>query len=581
MGLVHRLAELLASQEAYLGALSAWDEYRATTRGDNHRVDAAVKSALALGPKPGLEPGAPAQPDAGPPLERLADNRYRWRYDYAGALASVLGTAVQPPRGRPHVSSAVAATPPTQSRAAAAATEHRAGKDDAWLASLQVIRRFEVVLRQEERVKVGEEELLQNISVNVFKVYAETWNVIPTTPAPLEVGRAVERLLESRSKGRRHGNYDRDADVVEQFAVMLCRNAETLANALFCDAALGRAAMLHTQSPRLGVGLAAISEAYRLRKKDETEVLAVFRSLASKLRDRFRVLRGTDLTFAPVTDELTFDDWATAVGSMLRPVKELKFLDENIDEIGHLAWGSVKQRVVEYLALRDSAGASPGTSVPTVDELLTHVAAIRPGNLIPFDLDTMTLDAWGAAFRYAVQDVSPESENHCPAWMAIAALRALGFTLAPPSLSFWETSRKHYKKRPDNEFLVLHEDATTGLWAATVFPFAAAIVITRSSNSVVESWRPDPRFAVIPLSLKELREIPLHVWQIPLNPPLGRVIMEMPANIEDALQDVPHVGPTIRLFAREPKRDVERLPSDIIAPRNIADLFPDFRAMAR
>jgi hypothetical protein len=438
-----------------------------------------------------------------------------------------------------------------------------------------------MVLRQDEQAKAPDEALAVNLDVAVFKFYAETWNVIPTTPAPLEVGRAVERLLESRSKGRRHGNYDRDADVVEQFAVMLCRNAETLANALFCDGALGRVAMVRDRYRPLGVGLAAIANAYRLRKKDEMEVLAVFRALATMLRHRFRVLRGTDLTIAPVTDELSFEDWATSVRSMLGPVNELNFSEENIDEIRRLAWDSVKQRVVEYLSHRDSAGASPETSVPTVDELLTHLAAIRPGNLIAFDLDTMTLGAWGAAFQHAVQDVAFESPNHCPAWMAIAALRALGFTLDPPSLSLWHTSREYYKKRPDTEFLVLQEDANTGVWGSTVLPFTAAMVITRSSNSVVESWRPDPRFAVIPLSLKELREIPPHVWRIPLNPFLGRAIVEMPANIDEVLQAVPHLAPPIRLFAREPKRDVERQATDIIAPRNVADLFPDLRAMAR
>jgi hypothetical protein len=266
---------------------------------------------------------------------------------------------------------------------------------------------------------------------------------------------------------------------------------------------------------------------------------------------------------------------------MLGPVSELHLSNDDIASMRRAGWNSVAIRVIEYLSSLGAAGAGVQTAIPGLDEMMTHIANTRPGNLIAFDLETMTLRAWATAFQYSVMDLAPDSESHCPYWMAIVALRALGFAPDAESLSKWAHAHQHYTKRPADEFAALEGEAIRRVSTTELRPLETALVVTKPSNSIVEKWRPDLRFAVLPLSLAQLQKIPSDVWFNSAAFGPRNVVIEMPVDPKEVPSEVQMLGPPYRLYARQPKRDVERFPTDIIAPRNVADLFPDFRAQTR
>jgi hypothetical protein len=140
-------------------------------------------------------------------------------------------------------------------------------------------------------------------------------------------------------------------------------------------------------------------------------------------------------------------------------------------------------------------GRDPTGDVKTV---ICALAGAGPFALLRASIESMTLREWSLAFCAAIDREPAESAQRPPAWLAIAALRALGWGARP--VVTYEDFRQLYAapegagESDDEAFATPTERQTEAIHGA---------FITSGPGAVSEGWRPSPNHAALVLRGEE------------------------------------------------------------------------------
>jgi hypothetical protein len=346
-----------------------------------------------------------------------------------------------------------------------------------------------------------------------FSTLSSTARIINISPAWPSVAQALT-YLRGTPPPLPGPEYDVAVQTVREFAELLRRNADTIANALICGKMLGDLRPARTTASTLRSGLMIISEAYRFSLRTEEEIREILRMLAAEL-PRYLDLRPAPIDGIAIGDSA--DGWVKALDSTLDAIAAEGFV--RLTHLPSLVEPHLVSRVESFLT-----GKPPEDPRPV--ELVAHASGDVNSEFLRWDLGRMTALQWSRIITAWLQHEKPE---HRPAtWLTAAALAALGFvTDDPAGLAAWL----------DRE--VPEVVAATGIppfRRAGAAASRAVLLVRDTKRTIAERWLPTPEVAALVL------------------PP------EPAARLMDRLASAqPPIGPELRLVAIEGVEGAGRL----------------------
>lgn len=312
--------------------------------------------------------------------------------------------------------------------------------------------------------------------------------VLGSTPAWPRVQEAVRRV--------RSGSKKRETDV-DDYCVLLARDGEVLALALYCARAVA-AASGNLGPAGLRPALKILSDAYHWLDFEADSRAEELAALLVTIRSRFPDLPEVELP--PELSRASWDSWKKWVGDGLESLERVigSPHEEDLRRAAETAWEAWRSRL--------SPHADPDASSPTFEQLVCAAAGQRPADLLSFDEAAMTIRDWSGAFYWSLADVASDSTDYAPFWLAVPAMQRLG--LVPGRPRGLEEAVAFYDRRVVGD----SEVRDVGLWAkdlaAAETPAAgAALVVERESGTLTESWMPEPSYPAVVLSVDRAAEL--------------------------------------------------------------------------
>lgn len=435
-----------------------------------------------------------ARPDS--VLERSDPARggwvYRFRYHpVSGALRT--GAAAAP-------STALAGAAERRETARARTRAKKRGRppvvEARILDGIELVAAFASMLdRLQEAAPGAERDPRSRIDLGTL---ASAFGVIPLSPAWSVVEAAAGRLLDAKARGAGYSSQGEDELLVAQFRELLARNAQRIGRALACAAFVGRGTSTSRQ-PRLLRGLAIITLAHALTRRDEEAVRTALEDVAAQVRAVFQV----DVEPEQVTLDSTDDvqRYGAAVDAAIERAEGPLAVEPSSDTVESRAWSDLLGRLERWITT-----GSPGS--PEVVEL---VAAARQRGplmvLLRFDPREMTIADWVRVLAGARHD-----RGATPAWLAPIALHALHFIGVNIGS---ETARRWLRWPQPHELPVAYREEWSrvdalvrpgGIFSGAV-PTTTMVVIRRTASPRLANWLPTPRIAALIATVDELGAI--------------------------------------------------------------------------
>ena len=329
-----------------------------------------------------------------------------------------------------------------------------------------------------------------------FGTLSSGLRVIRTTPAWEVVRDALERLRTPRAKPFFDPAHAQDVTEVQSFASVLRQDAPLIAQALLCGAMIGQACPAGGPGERLLTGLSAISSALRFRDKSEPEVAGDLSNLAAEISARFNI--SLLAPFANTVSDL--EHYKRILSDGLAAARSFEFAGRIRNECRDKAWKDAAGRVSSFMG-----AGPPGMFLPppTLDEILTAVAGVSPGTLVPFDLSSATIVHWSGVFVRALTEYAPGEPDFAPPWLAAASLRALGFGFSSSSeLAGWLAGPHVTGRRPPS--VVSFDPTQLGPWVNQLPAERGVIIVLEPEGTLIAAWRPSSRTAALALTAEQL-----------------------------------------------------------------------------
>jgi hypothetical protein len=432
---VHALAQDLASPAIIR---TQYEE-----RGLDGSVLDAVREAVELGPILIPEPSRPP-------------GVYRWRFRRSGREALTLQPAGPTAgAGAPSIS-----PPPTAEQEPVPEAASLPAAHPEWKALASSIRSFESTLKQATSGTIDPSTL------------SAVLGLLPTSPAWPSVNAALSRLDALSAAKTDYPELEEDVSVVHAFHRLLRRDARTVTMALSYGFILK--SWSKAPSPLLDA-VEKMCMVLGLRDRRPEHVRKHIDRIGAELQTQMPPFT------MPTTSDQNLSSWISQLGSLgqdVKPVDEGRataFLSDSI-KAGWDYW---------YERLRGG---------PIEADLRTIVCAIAGAGafaLLRLPVEVMTLRDWSLAFHAALLRRPLPGVGTPPPWLAIAALRQLGWGSGAHSLlhanQFSEVGRQErvaMEKFPATE-------TGTPMFSACIAGYVGGIS---------DTWRPTPRFAALLLS---------------------------------------------------------------------------------
>jgi hypothetical protein len=255
---------------------------------------------------------------------------------------------------------------------------------------------------------------------------ASQYGIVKTSPAWVDVQRAMQRLTEFRQSGRPYAEQDDDRTVVHAFRTLIEKSGGAIAIALVSAGTLAGLGV------RVGITRALREIATGLRFLDistddvDTKLHALF--------DELLKLANMSLPALPRLEQVdSISAWESWVLDMQKSVPAGLHLSK-LEQTDFLrsAWLYWKDRLANRDAAKD----------PGLDVIYCQLTNTGPGKYLSFSLDSMKVVDWSLALVDALElpedarpfdKELPESPNprvsrkDVPLWLALVALIRMGF----------------------------------------------------------------------------------------------------------------------------------------------------------
>jgi hypothetical protein len=321
------------------------------------------------------------------------------------------------------------------------------------------------------------------------------YGLLPTSPAWLDVERAIRRLRESTAETANPEQHQ-DFEVLMEFATILERASPLLAKAFHLAGAIEHAQ--HDALPALSV----MSELLKFRELTLDQVLAKIEDLHGQLH----TLDPT-LTFRPpvvsVQEPERLKPWADYLQRCI--ANGSKTLESKAPaQVAGAVWENWKRRLTD----------EPQLPFTLLDVICARAAA-GPYALLALDISAMTATAWSDAFARSVR--APVAQGDAPMagqppWFPLAALERLGFIMQARSFFASFTNEEQvellsWSRWPDQNRSFNWPQAQPDNRSAL-----AALVIVVRPDSPTTRWLPSRRHAALVLGVERAQAF-LAEWE--------------------------------------------------------------------
>jgi hypothetical protein len=406
-----------------------------------------------------------------------------------------------------------------------------------------------------------------------FSTLSSTARVINISPAWPSVAQALT-YLRATPPPLPGPEYDVAVQTVHEFAELLRRNADTIANALLCGTMLGGLMPGRSPAAALRAGLMIISEAFRFSMRDELEIRAI---LAGQMKWLPRILNIEPVQMEDLRMAETGGEWALTVGNAIQAVRNQR-APVSVDELRPFVEHGLKSRVEAFLQ-------GNAAELPRPEELIGHAAGEVNSEFLRWDLGRMTALQWS---RVVAAWVHPETPERRPApWLVIGALTALGFVINNPAgVALWLDF-----EGPGWVQEALPTFRRSGASAER----SVLLVRDTTRRTIAERWLPTPEVAALVLppepAARLINQLSLAETRPPVTPELRVIAIEGvlgAAKLREILFTFHRGDPFERLrerfqFAHVLPSEVEADPFDrlgpvIVRPRGFKDLVERMEA---
>ncbi|HEX8916822.1 MAG TPA: hypothetical protein VF796_31015, partial [Humisphaera sp.] len=428
-------------------------------------------------------PGGPG-PDAANPPRRSRAGRLPPPVKPAGPRDGHKYKWVVDPLGRPLVTAATAAS--------GTGTTSGLMGDEAWRAAA-----FYVQSVADAVARIAEREW-------DLSAFGAEWGLLSPTPAWATAAEAIAQLVRADASGVRHEGFADDVSLVGQYAAMLVASAEAVALALQVGGIVGGLTGAATVGKRVRAGLAAVCDAYGFAASADRSPVPDLLSARRQLVEAFAgvltapergVLREDVPGGSPVavaTDGR--ETWEKFAARVHRAVWTFKSRDPEVFRSAVFAesWESW------WTPLIASSGG-PATAVvePTPQTLLSTAAGGAAGRLVRHRVGKTTVRAWSTALRLAAWPQGSDERAYCPAWVAAAALIALGFGEYLRRGADLVRAVLGSNGWGEDELRRFREVVASATGPGLRHP---AVAVTATGPSLVDSWVPGRHLALLAMS---------------------------------------------------------------------------------
>lgn len=506
----------------FWAVVAEWDEYREKTSMGRLRTE--VRDALLLGKDVSVLTGE---------LGAL-----KWRYKRSGDLRQVMAAeaaapVVPPPAGAgatvpPEVPSAV--VPPTEptadepppggaERGGAAvlppstrgATPEKTSETEPatppapqpspsvpeWRSDLQFIRDY--IARAS--VPPGTPDAVYDFALASLGELANTYGLIPTTPAWTRVDAAMRRLDSSVDQPQMRRDLAEDARMVHEYRRVLEKSQPQIALGYACAIVIAKGLNEIGQPSSVADAIAALARSLRLPQLDADSVLTQLQRTAYELVE----LQLTGWSELQSMLQLLPDHTTPLelVQIVARAVKDAPV--STVDRRSAIlirAWASLRTRIEQWITRREVTSASAA-------EILCQSANIGPARFLRTHIDQATVREWSRAMvdGLRLSTSAPPPDQVAAPWLASMAAAALGLPQAmagrgPSELASWFVGRA--ASRPEGiEEAFLAVAPSPGV----VHGRLLLVVSEEEQDSVAASWLPVPNFCVLHLRHDDVRVV--------------------------------------------------------------------------
>jgi hypothetical protein len=384
----------------------------------------------------------------------LTPEVYRWRFRRSGRRAMPPPTAAVPP---PSERTAALPTQPSTTTA-------DAHTEPAWSADAALIREFERTLKETTGDTIDPSVLSAGLGI------------LPTSPAWPQVHAALQRLEVNRANEVAYPDVEEDLAVVRRYRAVLSENVPAAAMGIMCGLILKDDGQEPTALLR--ERLEQIAYVLGLHDLSPTAVADAVSQLYRELGERLPVR-------PPLREELTSDEWLRWLRAGAGDARDLRPVRRPADAAA--TW--------EYFRVKVH-GKRPKPTLGIVAD-----AVKRAGGFATFKLplEAMTLRDWSLAFYRSVS-------GDAPSWVAVAALRALGWHTRMKGLAHLMITTRFFKSdvRQLDEPIVIEGVPNESLPLNYVF--------VAGEQGLSEQWRSDPGCAALVLRAREWAFLRTDVW---------------------------------------------------------------------
>jgi hypothetical protein len=413
--------------------------------------------------------------------------------------------------------------------------------------------------------------------------------LLPVIPGWQEVERAIERIKKSGPSPGSDPQARTDRENLRQFAANLKNRSNVFAWSLISAAVLGEFSTTASPDRRLTKGLDTISSQFSLRAR---RAQSVDRELLTTLRNLFAFLEVEPPPYRfPMLAPRPQGQWLKRTKAQIERVRSAVKVDEKQVQVAvQTAWNQW------YSRFWNDTWDEETLFLPVPEELVAAAAGRGPSLFLDNDRNAMTLRNWSEAFLGSVADLAADDSDQCPFWLAVPALRELGFSrtvLEKILAQIQKPAALGYTKRDLEDANQINlKTFDPNLWASLADEEVPAALIV--GPSLFRNWKRAKGCAALILKGDEviaLRQFWKGAGSLLDDFAFRYIVFSEPIeDVEQANEIVkifdgpsgtpqPSPRPQIALVTRkatsEPISDMlaDREYSEIVAPKNLEDLF--------
>lgn len=364
-----------------------------------------------------------------------------------------------------------------------------------WRSDVQFIRAY--IARAS--VPPGTPDAVYDFVLASLGELANTYGLIPTTPAWTRVDAAMRRLDSTVEQPQMRRDLAEDARMVHEYRRVLEKSQPHIALGYACAIVIakGLSEIGHTASVADAIG--ALARSLRLPQLDADNVLTQLQRTANELVE----LQLTGWSELQSMLQLLPDHAAPLelVQTVARAVKEAPAttMDRRTAVLTR-AWASLRTRIEQWITRREVTSASAA-------EILSQSANIGPARFLRRHIDQATVREWSRAMvdGLRLSTSAPPPDQVAAPWLAAMAAAALGLPQAmagrgPSELASWFVGRATSRPEGIEEaFLAVAPSPTV------VHGRLLLLVSEEEQDSVTASWLPVPNFCVLHLRHEDVR----------------------------------------------------------------------------